>query len=770
MTSSNDTPQPKSGATARERGPSASTRCDGLRLAAFVAVATLCLSGSQTLVADWLEPVSSEIPAWRSAALGWNDDEAASWTLDIDPQVLRAAELLIPDNAQLASDDRWWFPAEISTNGRRYSVRAQLVQRRNGDEGIRVRFAGRARPEGIESIEFIVADGQRHGVEWVARETAREVGLITPPTGFTRLSINGGKRQIVYWRETATTSMLQRLGYPEGEIFRASEGAQRGPNSAQLPGHYAASLDRTPARAHVAALTHLVDLVDRLDSFALGNRVVRFERELARIVDIDKLLAWEALTHLFGARRADSVSSDWYFNPITGLLEPVFSSANARDTASGSEAGMTARALLASRARLQERDALLRDWVGTTQSLLLADADRKLGEMVARVAGGSSWYARARDLTSLAELRRGVRQTIRLGVADLRSALAARAAVHPHFATTSNSPSSEQLAQDTARAREWVAASGLPFEVEGEWLRLPAGYHHVASTLVVPETHRLRLDPGAHLVMAPRTSVITFRGVEAIGTRRAPISIRGLDAQRPWGAIGIARARETSQFAYVTVADGSDAKFEGIEFTGQLSLNHSDVVIRDSDIVRGHADDSLSVKRGSFQVSRSRFIDNRSDGFDAEWSSGSIEQCLFASNGDEGLDLGTSEVRVHRTWFRRMGDKAISAGERSRVSVTDSRLVGSQIAIASKEDSRVDVRGSEFRRNEIGISLYRDNAVFGSGYSVVSGGLFSENLRDFAVESGSGLTLNGVERRASDDSGIVVGLHSAHVPTPSTIQ
>jgi len=770
MTSSNDTPQARRRATAGERGPGASSRSDRLRLAAFAVAAALFLTASQTLVADWLEPVSSEIPAWRSAALGWNDEETANWTLDVDPQVLRAAKLLIPDDVQLASDDRWWFPAEISTNDRHYSVRAQLIQRRDGDEGIRVRFTGRARPEGIESIEFIVADGQRHGTEWVARETARAVGLIAAPTGFARLSVNGGERQIVYWRETATASMLQRLGYPEGEIFRASEGAQRGPNSALLPGHYGASLDRTPARSHVAALTRLVDLVDDIDSLALGSRAPGFANELARIVDIDKLLAWEALTHLFGARGADTVSSDWYFNPITGLLEPVFSSASARGTASGSEAGVAARALLASRARLRERDALLRDWAGTTQSLLLADVDRKLGEMAGRLAGDSSWYTRARDLSSLAELRRGARQYIRLGLADLRSTLAARAAVHRRFATTSHPPDSEQLARDAARARKWVAESGLPFEVEGEWLRLPAGSHHVVSTLVVPETHRLRLDPGAHLVMAPRTSVITFRGVEAIGTRRAPISIRGLDAQRPWGAIGIARAPETSQFAYVTVADGSDAKFEGIEFSGQLSLNHSDVVIRDSDVLRGHADDSLSVKRGSFQVSRSRFIDNRSDGFDAEWSSGSIEQCLFASNGDEGLDLGTSEVRVHRTWFRRMGDKAISAGERSRVNVTDSQLVGSQIAIASKEDSRVDVRGSEFRRNEIGISLYRDNAVFGSGYSIVSGGLFSENLRDFAVESGSGLTLNGVERRASDDSGIVVGLHSAHVPTLSSAQ
>jgi hypothetical protein len=192
--------------------------------------------------------------------------------------------------------------------------------------------------------------------------------------------------------------------------------------------------------------------------------------------------------------------------------------------------------------------------------------------------------------------------------------------------------------------------------------------------------------------------------------------------------------------------------------------------MRDCDVRDAHGDDALSVRRSQFEVARVRFIDNASDGFDAEWSTGSIEQSLFANNGDDGLDLETSQVRVHRGWFRRMGDKAISAGERSHVIVSDSQLVDSQIAIASKEDSHVEVKGSEFRRNEIGISLYRDNRIFGSGYGTISGGLFAENLRDFAVEAGSGLTLNGVERLESSAAGVVIGFRDTQGATSSALQ
>jgi len=252
--------------------------------------------------------------------------------------------------------------------------------------------------------------------------------------------------------------------------------------------------------------------------------------------------------------------------------------------------------------------------------------------------------------------------------------------------------------------------------------------------------------------------LLTFRRIEALGTRDAPIEIAGLDASKPWGTIGVVRAPGTSLLAHLTISGGSDDRIQGIEFTGALSFNASDVILRDSDVRNCHGDDAMSVRRANFQVERSRFIDNASDGFDAEWAAGAVERSLFANNGDDGLDLATTEARVHRGWFRGMGDKALSAGERSDVTVTDSQLVDSQIAIASKEDSTVAVRSSEIRRNEIGISLYRDNRVFGSGYGTIDGGLFAENLRDFAVEPGSGLTLNGVERLQSGTAGVLIGL------------
>jgi len=104
-----------------------------------------------------------------------------------------------------------------------------------------------------------------------------------------------------------------------------------------------------------------------------------------------------------------------------------------------------------------------------------------------------------------------------------------------------------------------------------------------------------------------------------------------------------------------------------------------------------------------------------------------------------------------------MGDKSITAGERSRVVVAGTHLSDSEIAIASKEDSHVDVRDSEFRRNRLGFSLYRSKPVFGGGSGSVTGGVFARNERDFAVEPGSNLRLDHVQREAAPPQNAEIG-------------
>jgi len=720
---------------------------------------------SHAAIAEWLEPVRTEIPGWPVVGLGGaSNDPIPEYHLLVAPEVLRAARLMQPSQPAAAAD-HWWFPARLVADSTPYEVEAKIVVQPEIGEGLRVRFSGRERPLGVRALEFRPTLSERDILDQVAREAAAEIGLLAAPGGFAHLRINGGDPGLVHWREGNSTAMLQRLGLPRGAIFRATTDTVRGHADERLPPQYVATSPDRARRAHANALARFIDLVRNADD-------ERFRGEIANVVDVDQVLTWNAIALLFSepadGDTALSHAPDWYFDTISGRLRPIIRRLvpTPVEQALPRDAQQLVARLLEAPAYRAQRDALLRRWVGATHSAQLEAADERLGLWASRLVASGAPFPRLTALARLAELRRSARDAMDARVVELRRLVGAGAS---HTAPTALA-STSRATPPTQTIQAWAEDSGLALRIAGDTVVLPAGTHRLGRTLIVPKTHRLVIEPGARLVMGPDASVLTFRRLEAIGTRKAPIEIRALDPSKPWGSIGVVRAPGTSELAHVTVSGGSDARLAGVEFNGELAFNASDVVIRDCDVRDAHGDDAMSVRRASFHVARTRFIDSVSDGFDAEWSNGSIEQSLFANNGDDGLDLATSDVRVHRGWFRRMGDKAISAGERSRVTISDSRLVDSQIAIAAKEDSLVQVEGSEFRRNEIGISLYRDNRVFGSGHGTVSGGLFAENLRDFAVETGSGLTLNGVERREIDASRMVIGSRISAGSIPSALQ
>jgi hypothetical protein len=308
------------------------------------------------------------------------------------------------------------------------------------------------------------------------------------------------------------------------------------------------------------------------------------------------------------------------------------------------------------------------------------------------------------------------------------------------------------------RIEEVVQESGLPFQLRGDELVLPSGEFALSRTLVVPHAYRLTLEPGVSLELGPGVSILTFRGLTARGTQARPIRIGPADSDRPWGSIGVVRAPELSRLEYVVVRGGSGGVVDGIALSGQLAFNASSLELRDSEVAGARRGEGLSLKRASFDLARTRFVDNTSDGLDAEWAQGSVRDCSFVDNGDDGLDLAGTAVRVWDSSFRGMGDKAISAGEKSWVSVADSRIAESRVGIASKEDSRVDVARTDILRNEIGFALYRDKPIFGAGFGRVTGGRFADNLHDIKIEQDSRLELKSVNQSYASLRDAVTGL------------
>jgi hypothetical protein len=866
------------------------------------------LGGPRGAIHTYLEPIENELGGWFALALGaagWDDAPLPRYELAIEPRVFRAAALLGRDSDSSSGKpaDRWWFPAHFYADGAAYPVDLQLEGSASSsprllEESWRVRFRAKKGYNGMRELRLVPAHERRHAVEVMLRDSARDMGLLAPPVGFATLRVNGAEAGTIFWSEGNSKAMLERLGYPAGEILTPRAGAASIP--ALLAGGEPVGFARhVPAIDRDAGFSVAAEKLKRLLALTRNANDADFERQIGELLDVEKYLSWNALVWIFGDPNTDGFPGlNWYFDPVTGLIEPIVRDFHLRSTliAAGElqapNASRLTDRLLRNPAYRARRNEILWELVGRRRADVVATSDEKLGSVLTRLAKSQGSLAHLGALRDYADFRRTTRASLREKIRSLGTALAASQVetktvlsvdagtptltlelepaglaeillsefrfelgaaalvnreaatmrlvapngeqrrterVEPVVIGSSVALRPERLAMETGsfggsandgvswkvevrlpflspEAWSWpeglqsidivyrnaltgealpparllsaetlagepdggyralfrpveevIAASGLPFELRGEELALPAGDHVLSRTVVVPRAVRLSLDPGVTLRLGPDVSLISFRGINAQGTAERPIHIRAADPARPWGSIAVARAPEVSNLSFVTLSGGSHARFEGIEFDGQLSFNASDLVLDESEIYNARGSAGLSLKRAAFTVSRAQFVANSSDGLESEWSRGVIRESLFVNNGDDGLDLGDSEVSVRDCAFHWMGDKSISAGERSRVSVISTRLSDSEIAIASKGDSRVDVRDTEFRRNRLGFSLYRSKPVFGGGSGTVTGGVFARNDRDFSVEPGSNLELISVQREPAASPEALIG-------------
>jgi hypothetical protein len=663
----------------------------------------------------------------------------------------------------------------------------------------------------MRDIALTPASGEADAREVTARENARKLGLLAPLSGFAALRLNGVDAGVVLWVEGRNRMMFERLGYDQGEVFSLAVDAFASKSAGEArvtPVGLARSpfVDSERARRGAPA-----EKLRRLLDLARVAADAQFEREIPQFVNIEKYVTWNALAWLFGGPSPDvGPEVSWYYDPVTGLFEPTLAKLGRRPRAISYRTSVAenlsplGRRLFRVQRHRERRNRLLWELLSDPDFDVVAASGRRFRSLLPHLARGAGprgpgallRVARLRELIgahldarallegnarrlrqilassriesepSLAlaggfpglALDRASHRAWGVALEERRVAMHAEPAAHARIAPPREPQRRERLGRFSRRIQDVVEESGLPFRLRGDELLLPSGEYALSRTLVVPPGYRLTLEPGVSLELGPGVSILTFRGLIARGTQDRPIRIGAADSDRAWGSIGVVRAPELSRLAHVAVRGGSRSVVDGIELSGQLAFNASALELSDSEVGGARRGEGLSLKRASFDIARTRFVGNASDGVDAGWAQGSFRDCSFVDNVDDGLDLAGSTVRIWDSSFRGMGDKAISAGEKSWVSVADSQIAESKIGIASKEDSRVDVARTDILRNEIGFALYRDKPIFGPGFGRVAGGRFSDNLHDLKIEQDSRLELKGVNQNYASVLDAMTGL------------
>jgi hypothetical protein len=265
-------------------------------------------------------PAPGDDPAARSVV--WRALEAVvskplpRYAIEVDPE--QYVELVA--QASRAEQYRLWVPAQFRAGGAAYGVEVQIDAAPDGrsDGPVwRVHFHGNQRYRGMADLALAPARDEADVGEVVAASLARKLGLLAAPSGFSRLRINGADAGVVRWTEGRSTAMFLGLGYDAGPVFAV--GTEPGDEPA-VRVTYVAPTRHAFADGDDARIDAVARKLDRLLELVRDASDAEFAHALPGLLNVEKYIAWNALSWLYGSPSADlGPDVRWYFDPVTGV-------------------------------------------------------------------------------------------------------------------------------------------------------------------------------------------------------------------------------------------------------------------------------------------------------------------------------------------------------------------------------------------------------------------------------------------------------------------
>lgn len=154
-------------------------------------------------------------------------------------------------------------------------------------------------------------------------------------------------------------------------------------------------------------------------------------------------------------------------------------------------------------------------------------------------------------------------------------------------------------------------------------------------------------------------------------------------------------------------------------------------------ILDGRSEDALNIIRSDFNIVGLTINHCYSDGFDADFCTGSVEKSAFNYTGNDCIDFSGSQVNIEEIVIKESGDKGVSGGEDSQLTLRDIKIDGAITGIASKDKSLVEVDGLVVNDVEYYLMAFQKKAEYGPAQLIVNHSNFDWDSCKWVLDEGS---------------------------------
>jgi spore coat protein CotH len=269
---------------------------------------------------------------------------------------------------------------------------------------------------------------------------------------------------------------------------------------------------------------------------------------------------------------------------------------------------------------------------------------------------------------------------------------------------------------------------------EKQGLRIREGSYVLNELLYIPKGTKLIIEAGTKLIFKNTGGILSESPIIMEGSIEEPIIILSESAENR--GLTVLQANAESILKHVQFQSMNNLSFEGWILTGGINFYESDVVMDNCNINDARSEDALNIIRSNFELNSCKIKNSMSDGFDSDFSKGSIINCRFTDIGNDAVDFSGSQVELEDCEFLNIGDKAVSVGEQSVLTMKHSTITNAKIGVAAKDRSHATLSDLKVSDCEYGYVAYTKKAEYGGATIEI------ENIRLKNVEKEGDIELN----------------------------
>ncbi|MFK8044656.1 MAG: CotH kinase family protein [Crocinitomicaceae bacterium] len=288
--------------------------------------------------------------------------------------------------------------------------------------------------------------------------------------------------------------------------------------------------------------------------------------------------------------------------------------------------------------------------------------------------------------------------------------------------------------------------SSAYYSVSGNKITLK-GSAKISQMVYIPSKYTVEVLPGSTIEFKDGGGLIVNNDFTAMGTKDSPISFTCKDSSSH--GVTILNADNGVKMAHVNFIGLSNLNYGKWELSGAVNIHESETEMSYVTVDGNTCEDALNIIRSNFTIDHLLIQNTTSDGFDADFCTGSITESKFVATGNDCIDFSGSVVEITNIEIVDSGDKGISGGEGSTLTIRNIDVNGAITGVASKDRSVITGSNVTVTKSEYGFGAFQKKGEYAPAKIILENSKWTEVQVETLIDKGSVISLNGKEEKGT---------------------